>query len=66
MNNVMYEYEINYLFNLLVAYNDLHNLNIINKDMYSLFCDFVIKNSYRYIFCLRKYKWIRIQRIQYF
>ena len=45
MNNVMYEYEINYLFNLLVAYNDLHNLNIINKDMYSLFCDFVIKNS---------------------
>jgi hypothetical protein len=47
MNNVMYEYEyeINYLFNLLIAYNDLHNLNIINKDMYSLFFDFVIKNS---------------------
>ena len=43
MNNVMYEYEyeINYLFNLLIAYNDFHNLNIINKDMYSLFFDFV-------------------------
>ena len=45
MDNVMYEDEINYLFNLLIAYDDLHKLNIINKDMYTLFLDFVIKNS---------------------
>jgi hypothetical protein len=45
MNNIMYEEEINYLFNLLIAYNDFHNFNIINKDMYKLFFDFVIKNS---------------------
>jgi hypothetical protein len=36
MNIIIYEYEINYLFNLLISYNDLHNLNIINKDMYTL------------------------------
>jgi hypothetical protein len=45
MNIIIYEYEINYLFNLLISYNDLHNLNIINKDMYTLFLNFVIKNS---------------------
>jgi len=44
MNNI-YEEEINYLFNLLIAYNDFHNFNIINKDMYKLFLDFVIENS---------------------
>jgi hypothetical protein len=44
MNNI-YEEEINYLFNLLIAYNDFYNLNIINKDMYKLFFNFVIKNS---------------------
>jgi hypothetical protein len=45
MYNHIYEDEINYLFNLLITYNDLYNLNIINKDMYTLFFDFVIKNS---------------------
>ena len=45
MNIIIYEYEINYLFNLLISYNDLYNLNIINKDMYTFFLNFVIKNS---------------------
>jgi hypothetical protein len=45
MDNILYEDEINNLFNLLIAYNDFYNLNIINTDMYQLFYNFVIEHS---------------------
>ena len=45
MDNTIYEDEINNLFNLLIAYNDFYNLNIINTDMYKLFYNFVIEHS---------------------
>lgn len=43
MNNIIDE--INYLFNLLITYNDFYNLDIINKNMYELFYSFVIEHS---------------------
>lgn len=37
--------EIKLLFNLLLNCNELYNLNIITKEMYELFYNFVIEHS---------------------